>query len=100
MNFQQVLQQSTLFSESYGDDLITISKRHIKSGAKFYIGVYCQFKCKYKLTAYLNEMVEINEFIFVIILIEYLCFDDILFQIDLCVFSHVNVNIDYCNLLI
>ena len=77
MNFQQVLQQSTWFSESYGDDLITISKRHIKSGAKFYIGVYCQFKCKYKLTAYLNEMVEINEFIFVIILIEYLCFDDI-----------------------
>ena len=39
---------ATWFSERYGDDLITISKRHIKPGATFHIGVYCQFKCKYK----------------------------------------------------
>ena len=52
---------ATWFSERYGDDLITISKRHIKPGATFYIGVYCQFKCKYKLKAYLNEMIEITE---------------------------------------
>ena len=52
---------ATWFSERYGDDLITISKRHIKPGATFHIGVYCQFKCKYKLKAYLNEMIEITE---------------------------------------
>ena len=52
---------ATWFSERYGDDLITISKKHIREGATFHIGVYCQFRCKYKLKAYLNEMIEITE---------------------------------------
>lgn len=51
---------STWYSELYGDDIVTISKKHVKPKAKFYVGVYCQFKCKYKISAYLSEMIEIK----------------------------------------
>ena len=51
---------SDYYSERYGNDILSIPKSEISPNEKFYIGMYCQFKCKYKLKAYLSEEIEIN----------------------------------------
>ena len=51
---------SEYYSERYGNDILSIPKSEISPNEKFYIGMYCQFKCKYKLKAYLSEEIEIN----------------------------------------
>ena len=51
---------SEYYSERYGNDILSIPKSEISPNETFYIGMYCQFKCKYKLKAYLSEEIEIN----------------------------------------
>ena len=51
---------STWYSERYGNDILSIPKEEIVKGALFYIGMYCQFKCKYLLYSYLSEEIKIK----------------------------------------
>jgi len=51
---------STWYSERYGNDILSIPKEEIVKGALFYIGMYCQFKCKYLLYSYLSEEIKIE----------------------------------------
>ena len=38
---------SEWYSERYGNDILTISD--IKVNDTFYVGIYCQFKCRYTI---------------------------------------------------
>ena len=51
---------STYYSEKYGNDILTIPNNDININDTFYIGVYCQYKCRYKLRAYLSKEVELS----------------------------------------
>ena len=46
------LQSSEWGSEKYGNDILTISD--IKENDIFYVGIYCQFKCKYSILPLLS----------------------------------------------
>ena len=48
------------WSERYGNDIITIPKNEINPNDTFYICMYCQFKCKYKLRINLSSEIEIK----------------------------------------
>ena len=48
------------WSERYGNDIITVPKNEINPNDTFYICMYCQFKCKYKLRINLSEEIEIK----------------------------------------
>ena len=52
---------SEWYSQRYGPDIITIPPESIKDGDIFYIGIYCQFKCKYYLNSYFTPEIEIKE---------------------------------------
>ena len=48
---------SEWYSQRYGADIITIPSGSVNGGDIFYIGMYCQFKCRYYLKSYLtNEL--------------------------------------------
>ena len=50
---------SEWFSEQYGSDILTIPAESVWEDDIFYIGIYCQFKCKYFLkveTGFENEI--------------------------------------------
>ena len=51
---------STWYSERYGNDILSIPSEEVVKGALFYIGMYCQFKCKYLLYSYLSEEIKIE----------------------------------------
>ena len=51
---------SEWYSQRYGPDIITIPHESLKEGDIFYIGIYCQFKCKYYLNTYFTPEIEIN----------------------------------------
>ncbi|MCQ2815915.1 MAG: hypothetical protein MJ252_01495 [archaeon] len=51
---------SDWYSERYGDDIVSISKENVNPGDIFYVGMYCQFKCKYTIKAYLTESVDLE----------------------------------------
>lgn len=46
------LRSSEWFSERYGSDILAIPPKSINPGDIFYIGMYCQFKCRYYLHIY------------------------------------------------
>ena len=48
-------------SEKYGDDIISIHSDNIIPNDKFYINVYCQSKCNYKIKALLKDKYSIEE---------------------------------------
>ena len=48
-------QKSTWSSSRFGDEIISISQNYVKTGAIFYISVYCEFKCNYYLDAKLYK---------------------------------------------
>ena len=48
------------FSQRYGNDILTIPSEEVKPGEIFYIGMYCEFKCRYELNSYLTEELEIE----------------------------------------
>ena len=52
---------SEWYSQRYGPDIITIPPQSVKKDDIFYIGIYCQFKCKYYLKAYVTPDLEIKE---------------------------------------
>ena len=52
---------SNWYSQRYGSDIITIPPESVKEGDIFYIGVYCQYKCKYNFNSYVTKEVEIQE---------------------------------------
>ena len=48
---------SEWYSQRYGADIITIPSGSVHEGDIFYIGMYCQFKCRYYLKSYVtNEL--------------------------------------------
>ena len=53
-------EESTYYSEKYGNDILTVPNNDLKVNDTFYIGVYCQYKCRYKLRAYLSKEVELS----------------------------------------
>ena len=53
-------ESSTWYSERYGNDILSIPSEEVKKGEKFYIGMYCQFKCRYILFSYLSEEILIK----------------------------------------
>ena len=52
---------SEWYSQRYGPDIITISPESVKENEIFYVGIYCQFKCKYYLNTYVTNEIEIKE---------------------------------------
>ena len=52
---------SEWYSQRYGPDIITIPPQSVHEGDIFYIGIYCQFKCKYYLNTYVTHEIEIKE---------------------------------------
>ena len=47
---------SEYYSERYGSDILTIPSSEVNVNDTFYIGMYCQYSCKYELKAYLSDM--------------------------------------------
>ena len=48
------------YSEQYGSDILTIPAESVEEDDIFYIGIYCQFKCKYFLKVETGYETEIN----------------------------------------
>ena len=48
------------YSERYGNDILTIPSNDVKENDTFYIGMYCQYACKFELKAYLSEEIPIE----------------------------------------
>ena len=48
------------YSEQYGSDILTIPAESVEEDDIFYIGIYCQFKCKYFLKVETGFETEIN----------------------------------------
>ena len=55
---------SEWFSEQYGSDILSIPSESVAAGDVFYIGMYCQFKCKYFLKVKTGKETEVilNEY--------------------------------------
>ena len=54
-------EKSTWSSDRFGDEIISINEKHVKSGAIFYIAIYCEFKCNYVLDAKLYKNYQLKE---------------------------------------
>ena len=52
---------NTWSSSRFGDEIISIDHRFVKSGAFFYMSVYCEFKCNFILDAKLYTNYELKE---------------------------------------
>jgi len=52
---------STWSSSRFGDEIISIDQKYVKSGAFFYMSVYCEFKCNFILDAKLYTNYELKE---------------------------------------
>ena len=52
---------STWSCEQYGQDIVSINSKYVYGKEKFYIAVYCQFKCNFALKASLIEELSITE---------------------------------------
>ena len=48
------------FSEQYGSDIMSIPSESVKENDVFYIGMYCQFKCRYFLKIETGKETEIK----------------------------------------
>ena len=48
------------FSERYGSDILTIPSNAVDKGETFFVCMYCQYKCRYELKAYLTKEVPLN----------------------------------------
>ena len=57
---------SEWFSEQYGADIMSIPSESVGENDIFYIGMYCQFKCKYylKIVTGLETEIKLNEYNF------------------------------------
>ena len=53
-------EEAEWYSQRYGNDILTIPSEDVKSNDIFYIGMYCEFKCRYELNAYLADEVEME----------------------------------------
>ena len=51
---------SDWFSETFGNDIITIPAKDINKAKTLYVTLYCERKCRYKLKAYLTKEIEFN----------------------------------------
>ena len=52
---------NTWSSNRFGDEIISIDQKYVKSGVFFYMSVYCDFKCNYILDAKLYENYQLKE---------------------------------------
>ena len=52
---------NTWSSSRFGDEIISIDRKYVKSGAFFYVSIYCEFKCNFILDAKLYENYEFEE---------------------------------------
>ena len=58
---------SEWFSERYGSDVLTVPSEALNPGETLYIGMYCQFKCRYQLniSVAVESEIKLGEFNFV-----------------------------------
>ena len=58
---------SEWYSERYGSDILTIPSEALNSGDTLYIGMYCQFKCRYflNISSATESEIKLGEFNFV-----------------------------------
>jgi len=52
---------NTWSSSRFGDEIISVDKKYVKSGTQFYISVFCEFKCNFILDAKLYDIYELKE---------------------------------------
>ena len=52
---------NTWSSSRFGDEIISIDSKYVKSGALFYMSVYCEFKCNFILDAKIYSNYEMKE---------------------------------------
>ena len=50
---------SEWYSQRYGADIVTVPSGSVNGGDIFYIGMYCQFKCRYFLNSYVTKEITI-----------------------------------------
>ena len=51
---------SDWYSETFGNDIITIPAKNLTKTNTLYIALYCEKKCRYNLKAYLTKEIEFN----------------------------------------
>ena len=51
---------SEWYSQRYGADIVTVPSGSVHGGDVFYIGMYCQFKCRYYLNSYTTIEITIS----------------------------------------
>ena len=49
---------SDWYSETFGNDIITVPSKDLKDIDKLYVALYCEKKCRYKFKAYLTKEIE------------------------------------------
>ena len=52
---------NTWSSSRFGDEIISIDKKYVKSNTIFYLSVFCEFKCNFILDAKLYDIYELKE---------------------------------------
>ena len=50
--------ESDWYSETFGNDIITIPSKDLQDIKELYVSLYCEKKCRYKLKAYLTKEIE------------------------------------------
>ena len=50
--------ESDWYSETFGNDIITIPSKNLTNLKKLYVALFCEKKCRYKLKAYLTKEIE------------------------------------------
>ena len=57
-------QSSEWYSENYGSDILTIPAESVGENDEFYIGMYCQYKCRYflKIETAVETEIKLNEY--------------------------------------
>ena len=51
---------SEWYSQRYGADIVTVPSGSVQGGDIFYVGMYCQFKCRYYLNSYVTREITIQ----------------------------------------
>ena len=54
------MEEAEWYSQRYGNDILTIPPNDLKKGDIFYICMYCQYKCRYELKAYLTKEIPLK----------------------------------------
>ena len=54
------INEADWYSQTFGNDIITIPSKDLVNLKTLYVGLYCEKKCRYNLKAYLTKEIEFN----------------------------------------